>query len=76
MIKPDLLVPTNKTGIIIMIFFCNTIRYMIFQYGREPVLIHRILFGFEATILKNIRSRMSPLTSSNKNQQMQRTCVE
>ena len=29
--------------------------YMIFQYGREPVLIQRILIGFEA-ILERIKS--------------------
>ena len=32
---------------------CYLMRYMIFQYSREPVLIQRIFFGFEA-ILKII----------------------
>ncbi len=46
----------NKTGFNIMIvhFYIrrklDTIRYMIFQYGLEPILIQRILIGFEAIL--------------------------
>ena len=29
---------------------CNSVLYMIFQYGLQPVLIHRILIGFEAIL--------------------------
>ena len=35
-----------------MKIFCNTMLYIIFQYGVEPVLIQRIIIGFEA-ILEN-----------------------
>ena len=29
---------------------CNTMLYMIFKYGSELVLIHRILIGFEVIL--------------------------
>ncbi len=35
---------------IILIFVCNTILYMIFQFDWEPVLIQLILIGFEAIL--------------------------
>ena len=41
----------NKTGFnIIIVHFYNTIRYMIFHYGLEPVLIQRILISFKAIL--------------------------
>ena len=66
MIKPALLdeveVPAHVNKItnfmiFILIFMENCLQfdimqYTIFHYGREPVLIHRILNGFEA-ILEN-----------------------
>ena len=52
----------NKTGFnIIIVHFYNTIRYMIFHYGLEPVLIHRILISFEAILeILLFRSVMLP----------------
>ena len=38
-------------------FPCNTMLYMIFQFDWEPVLIQRILIGFEA-ILKKVFSNL------------------
>ena len=53
--KPGLLDPGAKRVLIlrflILIFVenCfNTLRYMIFQYSLEPVLIKRVFIGFEA----------------------------
>ena len=51
----------NKTRIYFMIFIlvflkkivCNTMQYMIFKYGLEPVLIQRISFGSKA-LLENL----------------------
>ena len=46
----------NKTGLDIMILHfyirrkLDIIRYIIFQYGLEPVLIQQILIGFEAIL--------------------------
>ena len=48
----------NKTSfnfIIVHFYICrktgyNMTRYMIFQYGLEPVLIQWILYGFEAIL--------------------------
>ena len=47
----------NKTGINFMIFILiswkivyNTMLFMIFQYGWEPILIQRIFIGSEAIL--------------------------
>ena len=44
----------NKAGfnIMIVLFYICWKRYMIFQYGREPVLIQRTLIGFQAILEK------------------------
>ena len=49
----------NKTGInlkicilLVLENFYHLKRYKIFQYGSEPVLIQRILIGFEAILEK------------------------
>ena len=62
-LKPVMFAPRRRTPwlfklVIILKFLfyylwkivCNTMLYMIFQYGWEPVLIHRILIGFEAIL--------------------------
>ena len=53
----------NKTCIDNMIFtlicveiVCNTMLYIVFQYG-EPVLIQRIVIGFEAILDKLLKIR-------------------
>ena len=33
---------------------CNTMLFIIFQYGLEPVLIQRILIGFDAILEHNL----------------------
>ena len=55
--------------IFILIFVeivCNTMLYMIFQYGWEPVLILRILIGFEAILEIELRSKLWNCTFSTK----------
>ena len=69
----------NQTGFNIRILHfyirrkLDIIRYNIFQYGLEPLLIQRILFGFEAILEMNLheveysKSKHNP--SSNDNNQ-------